>query len=420
MTSYQASLAQARAELPGGTETEIRNYAAKLASNYIRETQNVTSPLDDSGWASKSKAEKNMVMLGLGMFQSDPQKRWTFMFEQYENWKAGRPNKLGQATVAYLGNVTVGAASVGISGYFMMTVLNSLLGLGEPEDEKDLLDKIKSEERTIGTTLTNAVRDAAGIIPYSDQVLSFGYMLAGRLIQLKKQQGEELSAVEEHLLKVSRYQRDAFVNPSLGTIGDSLVDLGNLVGGLLDGDVSKTLESANDISVMFGNPAFIPMKKHFQGERGRGTTLENFMAFGKYYDNEFKMAGLDEAIQENKFGNVKFTDEQKEKLQYLNDFVMLYRQLKNSERKLKREYYGVSKIEDKKVKEELELQLERQLKELYVRYMDGKSGEKIYDRVRNYDIRNKISELQDQKEEEELEEQKEKEEEKEKELEEAK
>lgn len=118
------------------------------------------------------------------------------------------------------------------------------------------------------------------------------------------------------------------------------------------------------------------------------------MALGRYYDKEFERSGLDDKIKENKLSNAELSQSDKEKLFYLNEFVMVYRNLKKQERFVKSQLNQIEKMSESERKERFKIIAENRLIEIATKKFEGKQGDEILERIRTYDLRSVFDELE--------------------------
>ena len=108
-------------------------------------------------------------------------------------------------------------------------------------------------------------------------------------------------------------------------------------------------------------------------------------------ENTIELSSINK-IKENKLSNAELSQSDKEKLFYLNEFVMVYRNLKKQERFVKSQLNQIEKMSESERKERFKIIAENRLIEIATKKFEGKQGDEILERIRTYDLRSVFDE----------------------------
>jgi hypothetical protein len=379
MVAYKGYLAEADQLLPDATPEQKRKYAAEKASDALRETQNVTSPMDDAGWATTIKTKSGFASItkSLLLFQSDPMKKTTMIMEELQKKKLGQDHKLGKAVAAVSGNMVASfGANALIASPFAM-VISKLFGF-----EDDILQEIEEEERTARRIVGGVARDTTSLIPLSEPLANLFLGLASSVIGEAKDR--EMIGDDWRLLNATEQLgkfagRDPLQVASIETISSALRSFGRGFDKALEGNFRGVTRQMVEATKLFGNPLYIPMAEWARDFESRKTKGDRVLALGAYFEKALK--------------DVESKDIPDEVSRPLYKFVDMYKEYRSEERKVKRKYGTQEEIKSlpQQERNKLNTELENELQELLVTYLtelqEGTGLTSLYNEVKNFDIR---------------------------------
>jgi len=360
LTAYNSYLAQADGSM---TEAEKRSmspqeWAGRKASDTLRETQNVTSPLDDAGWATEAKS-KSSFMRAMLLFSSDPLKKMTMMMEGIEEARlTGDKSKVGRAFGAVSANMAVNAATRGVSSLPIAYLLSALFG----GNDEDMIDLMENETKANKRMYKGAVQDVASLFPFLEMGTGAALTTVNKLAKVLKEQGA-IETVPE-FMKVNQMFTPSLRIAGVDTMTEALDSVGDFIVAGAERDASKAAKAINDMTILIGNPAYIPMSKFLRG-LDSASKEEKVVRLGAYLSKQLK-----------EYPRLDVPDE-------IADFVNLFRAYSRRKQRVSSRFRTVEG-EDPAIVKEIEQEKETVLEELLMNFLTDLDP--LYERIKTMDI----------------------------------
>ena len=345
LTAYNLHRNEAERVMPDATEEAKIAYAGEKASETLRETQNVTSPMDDAGWATLAK-RKGSLARSLLWFSSDPMKKTAMFLDALDT---GDPLQIGKSFLAVSSNMGVNLGTRTFAAMPLTHLLLSVFG----SDEEDIVDLIAAESKRSRRQYRGFVSDTLSLLPMAEVGSGAVLKTTNQIARVLQEKGAIESVPE--FMEMNTFFTQSFNVGGIETVDEALTAFGNLIKADAETKGTDIAKAINEISVLAGNPFYSVLNKVIR-------EIDNIKDPDEKIERLYRE--YNKAIRNNP--EIEFP---KEMTNFISEFS-----------KYKRDTSSAEKKYEKKPKS-----LENKKEKIIKRYQDRVAP--LYDQIKNFDWR---------------------------------
>ena len=349
LTAYNLYRNEAEKVMPDASEEAKIAYAGEKAAETLRETQNVTSPMDDAGWATLAK-RKGSLARSLLWFSSDPMKKTAMFLDALDT---GDPLQIGKSFLAVSSNMGVNLGTRTFAAMPLTHLLMSVFG----SDEEDIVDLIAAESKRSRRQYRGFVSDTLSLLPMAEVGSGAVLKTTNQIARVLQEKGAIESVPE--FMEMNTFFTQSFNVGGIETVDEALTAFGNLIKVDAETKGTDIAKAVNEISVLTGNPFYAVLNKVIR-------EIDNIKDPDEKIERLYKE--YNKAIRNNP--EIEFP---KEMTSFISEFSRYKKDTRTAEKESEKDPQTAKNRKEKAIK----------------RYQDRVAP--LYDQIKNFDWREEIT-----------------------------